>query len=98
MDVQLFRLSLDSSTPPFGLSELEAGLWHAMKGNWHASHDIVQNLHGHLPAWIHAYLHKIEGDIGNANYWYAVAGMRPPTVARDDELELIMEKVLASRT
>ena len=77
------------------MTDLEKGLWHAMKGDWLSSHEIVQNLHGRLPAWIHAYLHKIEGDIGNANYWYAVAGITPPEVQSMAELEMILNDVLA---
>jgi hypothetical protein len=50
-----------------------AALWWAAKGNWDKAHSLVMNDHGREAAWVHAYLHREEGDLGNAAYWYRTA-------------------------
>ena len=62
-----------SATLPPGLSLEAQALWQAKKGNWEASHNIAQDIHTPLGSWIHALLHLIEGDTGNADYWFAKA-------------------------
>lgn len=66
------------SAPPAGLSGALAGLWHDAKGDWHAAHTCAQEDHSRDGSWVHAYLHRKEGDPGNAGYWYAKAGRRMP--------------------
>lgn len=56
--------------PPDGLCDEARALWQAKKGNWDAAHNIAQDIHMPMGSWIHALLHVIEGDQGNANYWY----------------------------
>ena len=51
-----------------------AALWWAAKGNWDEAHKIVQDEETADAAWVHAYLHRVEGDLGNAGYWYRRAG------------------------
>ena len=68
-----FEQSLKSRTPPPDLVPAVAALWWAKKGDWHEAHTIVMNLDGHDAAWVHAYLHRVEGDAGNAAYWYGQA-------------------------
>ena len=51
-----------------------AALWHAAKGDWDKAHALVQDDGSHEAAWVHAYLHRVEGDEGNAGYWYRQAG------------------------
>lgn len=64
-------------SPPARLSpELEA-LWHTKAGNWDAAHEITQDIPSRHGSWIHALLHTIEGDMGNAAYWYHRAGRDP---------------------
>lgn len=63
-----------ASTLPPGLSLEAQALWHAKKGNWEQSHNIAQDIHTKNGSWIHALLHLIEGDVGNAHYWFAKAG------------------------
>ena len=59
---------------PAGLSELERTLWLAKAGHWHQAHDLCQKVPDPAGSWIHAWLHREEGDYGNACYWYARAG------------------------
>ncbi len=51
-------------------------MWHRLRGEWDAAHAIVQELAGADAAWVHAWLHRVEGDLGNAGYWYRRAGRR----------------------
>ena len=68
-----FKASLGAAAPPPGISAPLAALWHDAKGDWDAAHDLV-NAEVILAAnWVHAYLHRKEGDASNAAYWYAQA-------------------------
>jgi hypothetical protein len=59
------------SEAPAGLSPLLEALWYAGRDEWHRAHDIAQdNEHDPLHNWLHAFLHRQEGDVGNAAYWY----------------------------
>ena len=49
-------------------------LWWYVKGDWEKAHEIAQDVAGAYGAWVHAYLHRKDGDVGNAAYWYRVAG------------------------
>jgi len=70
-----------ASAPPPGLSEALVALWWMAKGDWERAHEIAQRDASAAGSWVHAHLHRVEGDEGNAGYWYARAG-RPP--ARGD--------------
>lgn len=88
--------SQDEAPAP-GLSEEAQALWHAKKGNWHEAHEIAQDIHTPMGSWIHALLHLIEGDIGNAGYWYAKArkpARRPAEI--DAEWATIAREVLGA--
>ena len=74
MDLTTFRASLDEAEPPPGLSPSLGALWQAAKGNWDAAHRLAQADNSVEAAWVHAYLHRVEGDEGNAGYWYRRAG------------------------
>ena len=69
-----FRASLASAKPPDGLPAPLAALWHAERGDWDQAHRIVMDAKGAGAAWVHAYLHRQEGDLDNARYWYGRAG------------------------
>ena len=87
----------NDSEPPPGLSPEGQALWHAKAGNWDASHDIAQDIGSAMGSWIHAHLHLIEGDIGNAGYWYSRAGKpasNPDQIP--DEWKVIATSVLAN--
>jgi hypothetical protein len=69
-----FRDSLGEDAPPPGLAPALIGLWHDGRGDWEAAHRVVQEAGDADSAWVHAYLHRKEGDLCNAGYWYARAG------------------------
>ncbi len=77
--------------PPEGISEELRALWLARKGDWHAAHEIVNGIPSSMGSWIHAHLHVLEGDLGNAGYWYSKAGKppRPPEEADDEWVQLV---------
>jgi hypothetical protein len=87
-----FKASLSGAAPAPGLDAPLAALWWAAKGNWDAAHKIAQDQDTPDSAWVHAYLHRVEGDPGNAGYWYRQAG-KP--VARDS-VETEWERIAAA--
>jgi len=90
--------SLDGAAPAPDLGAPLVGLWWAAKGDWDRAHRIVQDEDSRDAAWVHAYLHRVEGDLGNAGYWYRQAGQQ---VARDSlqaEWERIASALLGSKT
>ena|ERR1041385_1382051 len=74
MNFQEFSESLSNDVPPEGLSPALAGLWWDAKGDWTKAHEAAQVDEGPTAAWVHAYLHRKEGDLSNASYWYQRAG------------------------
>jgi len=66
--------------PPAGVSPAVQALWHDARGDWDQAHTCAQEDNGRDGAWVHAYLHRKEGDLGNAGYWYARARRPLPTV------------------
>ena len=81
MDLDGFKASLAQNAPPADLSRVLQALWHAAKGDWHKAHALAQAQNDAAGAWVHAYLHRVEGDLSNAAYWYRRAG-RPQSEAR----------------
>jgi hypothetical protein len=94
MDFETYRASLKSATPPGESNVYLQSLWHDGKGDWEKSHNIIQDVNDKTAAWIHAYLHRKEGDVFNANYWYNKAGRRMPGYALDKEWEEIVKELL----
>lgn len=95
VDVARFEASLARVRPPGGVSDALGALWYERHGDWDRAHQIAQDIAGRDGAWVHAYLHRREGDLSNAAYWYRQAG-RP--VARgdlDDEWRAIVKALLA---
>ena len=74
----LARSATRSSEPPLSLDAITRTLWLAKAGRWDEAHDLCQDLPDPAGAWIHAWLHREEGDLGNAAYWYARAGKPVP--------------------
>ena len=74
MNLSQFRNSLANPKPPPGLAPALTALWWAAKDKWEKAHNIVMDEGGKDCAWVHAYLHRVEGDAENAGYWYRQAG------------------------
>lgn len=73
-DAAQFEASLALSAPPPGYSTPLQALWRAAKGEWEVAHELAQSDDSADAAWVHAHLHRIEGDLRNAGYWYRRAG------------------------
>ncbi len=81
--------------PPSALSLEAKALWYTKKGDWAAAHDIAQDIETPIGSWLHALLHLIEGDLGNARYWFVEAGRPVKKPSQIDELwDEIAEEVL----
>lgn len=96
-----FKLSISQSSPPEGISDLLSALWYDAKGDpskdlasWNKAHKITQDISGKDAAWVHAYLHRKEGDSGNASYWYSRAGKPFSNKTLEEEWEEIVEALL----
>ncbi len=72
------------------------GLWWAARDDWTHAHEAVKVDNGAPAAWVHAYLHRVEGDLENASYWYALAGKPVATTPLDDEWRAIAAALLSS--
>jgi hypothetical protein len=84
------------AAPPAGASLPVQALWHDARGDWARAHECVQDDPGRDSAWIHAYLHRKEGDPGNAGYWYSRAGrkMPAPSVSLEAEWLTLAQQLL----
>jgi hypothetical protein len=91
-----FKASVSGAAPAPGLDAPLAALWWAAKGNWDEAHKIVQNEDTADAAWVHAYLHRVEGDLGNAGYWYRRARKPAATGSLESEWEEIASELLRS--
>jgi len=80
---------------PKNLPPLLQAMWHDHRGNWEASHNLAQDVNTRDGSWVHAYLHRKEGDPSNALYWYHRAGKNMPTVSLEKEWEEIVKALLA---
>jgi hypothetical protein len=85
------KASLANSAPASSLAPPLVALWWAAKGDWDAAHKIVQNESTKEAAWVHAYLHRVEGDLGNAGYWYRQAGKPAASDSLDAEWQRIVD-------
>jgi len=88
--LQQFKQSLDSKQLPENLSVHLQALWYDGKGNWTKAHDLIDQLGDKKSAHLHAYLHRKEGDIWNADYWYNRAGQSRPDISLDKEWESLV--------
>lgn len=94
MTLAEFNTSLQHSTPPPGLTPLLLALWYDAKGDWHRSHVIIQDIETKEATLIHAYLHRKEGDIWNADYWYSRSGRMRPEASLQAEFAEVLKMVL----
>lgn len=81
--------------PPGGWSAALCALWWLARGDWERAHASVQEDASADGAWVHAHLHRVEGDVGNAEYWYRRAGRRPASGALDAERTEIIGALVA---
>ncbi len=96
MELTTFHQSTTEPQPPPGLSQPLRALWHAVRGEWDEAHEYAQALTGAEGAWIHAHLHREEGDLGNAQYWYRAAGQPMPTVSIQAERDALVRHFLSA--
>lgn len=97
MNVDEFKRSVVDANPPAGLAPALAALWWAAKDDWQRAHRLVMNESGADCAWVHAYLHRAEGDLDNARYWYRQARREPAQGELAAEWVLIAAALLQAR-
>jgi len=96
MNLHDFISSTSQLHPPEEISVYLTSLWHDAKGNWEKAHDVIQELEDKTASWIHAYLHRKEGDLWNADYWYSKAGRKRPNVSLEEEWKDISASVISN--
>ena len=95
MTYEEFLESLSQKTPPAGLNPWLTALWYERQGDWDRAHRIVQELPDRKAARVHAYLHRVEGDLWNSRYWHDRAGSRlPEELSLEEEWETLVRQYL----
>ena len=89
-----FKATFKSSDPP-PVDPALVALWHAGKNEWTRAHEIAQDIDDETGAWVHAYLHRVEGDNSNAAYWYRRAGRPVAREVLEVEFEQIVTELLS---
>lgn len=89
-----FLRSISDDEPPKNMSPLLKALWCDGKDDWEGSHNIAQEIHDKNGSWIHAYLHRKEGDLFNARYWYSKAAKSEPQFSLKEEWEMLVKAFL----
>tara|TARA_R110002050_G_scaffold25378_5_gene67729 strand:+ start:15952 stop:16260 length:309 start_codon:yes stop_codon:yes gene_type:complete len=95
--IEEFNATLSQQTAPSSWPEALRAMWFDAKGDWESSHEIAQDLHTSDGSWIHAYLHRKEGDKFNAGYWYRMAGKKIPEIELDVEQRQLVAFFLAQQ-
>lgn len=95
MNLEEFKLSLSDELPPIDLSDLLQALWIEARGDWDTAHSIAQENPSNEGSWVHAYLHRKQGDLSNASYWYSRAGRKRPETSLQQEWDNIVGTLLA---
>jgi hypothetical protein len=94
MKLEDYLSSLEQSNAPVDCSPYLTALWHDHRGDWARAHEIVQEIADPSAAWVHAYLHRKEGDLSNAKYWYSQAGRRVHSGSFEEEWAEIVEELI----
>jgi hypothetical protein len=94
MNLREFEASAERIEPPAGVSQELIALWYERRGDWDRAHTIVQEISTTDASWVHAYLHRKEGDLANAGYWYRRAGRQLPAVELTTEWKEIAAALL----
>jgi hypothetical protein len=95
LTMSAFEMSLRGDSPPRGISPLLLALWHDRRGQWDAAHQVAQDVDDPDGAWVHAYLHRKEGDATNAAYWYRRAKRPIASGPLDAEWAVIVAALIA---
>jgi hypothetical protein len=91
-----FRQSLSADAPPKDADLALQGLWWSRKGDWDRAHRCVQQREGERDCGlVHAHLHRVEGDLSNAGYWYRSAGEKAATNPVEEEWAALVSRFLA---
>lgn len=91
MTLEQFEATLAGEGPPQNLTDSLAAMWYDGKGDWEQAHTIAQDIPTREGSWVHAYLHRKEGDKWNAGYWYNRAGRTMPDYPLEQEWkEMVM--------
>jgi hypothetical protein len=96
MTLDELRATLSATEPPASIRGALRALWHDAKGDWDAAHRVAQDIDDESGAWVHAYLHRKEGDAGNAAYWYRRAGRPVAAGSLEEEWAQIASALLAA--
>jgi hypothetical protein len=91
-----FKASLSDAAPAPDLAPTLAAMWWAAKGDWHKAHSIAQDEETSDGSWVHAYLHRVEGDLGNAGYWYRKAGKPAASGPIEAEWDQIVQSLIGN--
>ncbi|MEJ0057174.1 MAG: hypothetical protein WDN75_16885 [Bacteroidota bacterium] len=94
MTLDELKNSLSRTNPPENLPPLLRALWFDAKGDWNAAHNLAQEVETSEGSWVHAYLHRKEGDDSNASYWYRKARKDLPAISFEREWEEIATVLL----
>ena len=94
IDLAGFKASLAGDKPPGGLPRALQALWHERKGDWKKAHELAQVQEDSQGSWVHAYLHRVEGDLSNAGHWYGRAGKPRSAATLEEEWEEIARALL----
>ena len=98
MNLTEFKDSTAKPRPPHELTPALVALWWEAKGDWERAHGLVMDEAGVDCAWVHAYLHRREGDLANARYWYAEAGKPAESGPLGGEWDSIAKALLGDVT
>ena len=96
MNFDEFLTSIDYDRPPLQLSETLTSLWWDKKGDWNVAHSIAQKIPTVEGSAVHAYLHREEGVLWNADYWYSRAGRKRPSIPLEEEWKSLVKEMLES--
>ena len=96
MSLDAFKRTMSDGKPPARLRASLQALWWAAQAEWNRARELVQDDESRDAAWVHAYLHRVEGDLDNAGYWYRQAGQTVAAGPLDAEWDAIATALLAS--
>ena len=97
MTLKEFQQTIDAQAEPSGLTNPLLALWYDAQDDWDKAHEFAQQDNDAESAWVHAYLHRKEGDLVNANYWYVRASRTMPEQRLEEEWQHIVQTLLAKK-